>query len=102
MFFFISKHGCIDKKNIGNSTTTARETFAPVWYLSEAFILTNLVIKSLQKIRFENIQNRRPYGSLIKHGGFWGFFMCRASVDDQSPDIPFRIRWTLGNSIRSV
>ena len=72
------------------------------WSLSQLFILTNLVIKSLQKIRFENIQNRRPHGSSIKHGGFWDFWMCRASADDQSPDIPFRIRWILGNSIRPV
>ena len=80
----------------------ARETFAPVWSLSKLFILTNLVMKSLQKIRLENIQNRRPHGSSIKHGGFWDFWMCRASADDQSPDIPFRIGWILGNSIRPV
>ena len=79
-----------------------KETFAPVWSLSTLFILTNSVIKSLQKIRFENIQNRRPHGSLIKHGCFWDFWMCKASVDDQSPDIPFRTRWILGNSIRPV
>ena len=36
----------------------------------EVFILRNLVLKSLQKIRFENIQNRRPHGSSITHGGF--------------------------------
>ena len=53
----------------------------------------NSVMKSLKKIRFEKIQNRRPHGFSIKHGGFWGFWMCRASADDQSPDIPFRIRW---------
>ena len=51
----------------------ARETFAPVWSLSKLFTLTDLVIKSLRKIRLENIQNRRPHGSLIKHGGFWDF-----------------------------
>ena len=73
----------------------ARETFAPVWSLSKIFMLKNLVIKSLQKIRLENIQNQRPHGSSIKHGGFWDFSMWRASADDQSPDIPFRIRWIL-------
>ena len=80
----------------------ARDTFAPVWSMSEDFLLTNLVIKSLQKIRFENIQNRRPHGSSIKHGGFWDFWMCRASADDQSPDIPVEIRWILGKPIRAV
>ena len=74
----------------------ARETFAPVWSLSKLFILTNLITKSLQKIRFQNIQDQRPHGSSIKHGGFWDFWMCRASADDQSPDIPFKIRWILG------
>ena len=78
----------------------ARETFAPVWSLSKVFMSTNLVIEPLPKIRLENIQNRRPHGSLIKHGGFWDFWMCRSSMDEQSPDIPFRIRWILGNSIR--
>ena len=48
-------------------------------------MLKKLVIKSLQKIRFENIQNRRSHGSSIKHGGFCDFLMCRVSVDDQSP-----------------
>ena len=71
----------------------ARERFAPVWSPSKLFMLKNLIIKSLQKIRLENIQNRRPHGSLIKHGGFWDFWMCRASADDQSPDIPFEIWW---------
>ena len=80
----------------------ARETFAPVWSLSELFLLTNLVIKSLQKIPFENIQNRRPHGSSIKHGGFWDFWMCRASADDQSPDISSKFRWILSNSIRPM
>ena len=80
----------------------ARETFAPVWSLSQVFPLKNSVIKSLQKTQFENIQNRRPHGSLIKHGGFWDFSMCRASADDQSPDIPFRIGWIWGNFIRPV
>ena len=51
----------------------ARVTFAPIWSLSKLFILKNLVIKSLQKIPFQNIQNRRPHESLIKHGGFWDF-----------------------------
>ena len=81
---------------------SARETFVPVWSLSKLFILRNLVIKSLQRIRFENIQNRRPHGSSIEHGGFCDFFMCRASADDQNPDIPFEIRWILTNSIRPV
>ena len=70
----------------------ARETFMPVWSLKKVFVSKNLFKKSLQKIRFENIQNRRPRGSSIKHGGFWDFLLCRASADDQSPDIPFRIR----------
>ena len=64
-----------------------REMVAPVWSFSNVFILTNLVIKSLQKIWFKNIQNRRPHGSLIKHGGFWDFWLCRASADDQGADI---------------
>ena len=33
----------------------ARETFAPVWFLSKVFMLKNLILKSLQKIPFENI-----------------------------------------------
>ena len=80
----------------------ARETFALIWPLSEDFILENLVIKSMQKIRFEKIRNRRPHGSSIKHGGFWDHSIRRASVEDQSPDIPFEIGWILGNSIRPV
>ena len=67
--------------------TWPRKTFAPVWSLSKLFMLKNLVIKSLQKIRFENIKNRRPHGSSINHGGLRDFWMCRASADDQSPDI---------------
>ena len=59
-------------------------------------------MESTQKIQFENIQNRRPHGSSTKHGGFWDFWMYRASADDQSPDIPFRIRWIFGNSIKPV
>ena len=70
--------------------------FAPVRSLSKPFVLKNLVIKSLQKIRFENIHNRRPPGSSIKHGGFWDFLMCRAFGDDYNPDIHFKIRWILG------
>ena len=58
-------------------------------------------MKSLRKIRFKNIQNRRPHGSSIKHGGFWDFLLCGASADDQSPDIPFRIGWVLGNSYQT-
>ena len=72
------------------------------WFLSKVFILKNFVIKSLRRIRLGNIQNRRLHGSSIKHGGFWDFLKCRASADDQSPDIPFEIRWILGNSIRPV
>ena len=73
-----------------------RETFAPVWSLSKLFMLRNLVIKSSQKIRLENIQNRRPRGSLIKYGGFWDFWMCRASADDQSPRHSFWSSMNLG------
>ena len=51
-----------------------REKFAPALSLSKAFMLRDLVIKSQRKIRFENIQNRRPHGSSIKHGGFWDFW----------------------------
>ena len=51
-------------------------------------MLKTSVVKSLQKIRIENIQNWRPHGSSIKHGGFCDFLMCRVSADDQSPDIP--------------
>ena len=76
----------------------AGEPFAPVWSLSKVFILTNLFIKSLQTIRLENIQNRRPHRSSINYGGFWDFLMCRASADNQSPDIPLEIRWILSNS----
>ena len=53
-------------------------------------------MKSLHNIRFWNIQNRRAHGPSIKYGGFWDFSMCRASADDQNPDIPFKIRWILG------
>ena len=28
-------------------------------------------MKSIKKIPFENIQNRRTHGSSIEHGGFW-------------------------------
>ena len=49
----------------------ARETLKPVWSLNKVFLLKNLVIKSLKKIRCENIQKRRPRGSLIKHGEIW-------------------------------
>ena len=80
----------------------AREMYASLWPLSKGFILTNLAVKFLQKNRFENIRNRRPLGSSIKHGGFWDILLCRASADDQSPDIPFEIRWILGHSIRPV
>ena len=48
----------------------ARESFAPVWSLSQLFISRNVVIKSQQKIRLKNIQIRRPHGSSVKHGGF--------------------------------
>ena len=75
-----------------------RETFALVWSPSKVFILKNSVKKSLQKIRLQNIQNRRPHGSSTKHDDFWDFSMCRASADDQSPGIPIKIRWILGNS----
>ena len=50
----------------------------------------------------ENIQKRRLHGSSIKHGCFQDFLLCRASADDKSPDIAFRIRWILYNSIRPV
>ena len=48
-----------------------RETFAPVWSLSELFTLTNLVMKWLKKIWSENTQKRRPRGSSIEHGENW-------------------------------
>ena len=49
----------------------ARETFALVWSLIEAFIWRNSVLKSLQKIWSENSQKRRPRGSSINHGEIW-------------------------------
>ena len=49
----------------GRLWNLARETFATVWSLSKLFMLKNLVIKSLQKIRFENTQNRRLHESSI-------------------------------------
>ena len=39
----------------------------------KALYQQNLIIKSLQKIRFQNIKNRRPHGFSIKHGSFWDF-----------------------------
>ena len=80
----------------------ARGTFAPVWSLSEVFLLKNLIVKSLQKIGSENIQYRRSHWSSIKHGSFSEFLMCRASKDDQSVDIPLEIRWILGSFIKPV
>ena len=41
-----------------------------------------------------------PDAHLSKQKNF--FWMCRASANDQSPDIPINIQWILGNSIRPV
>ena len=57
--------------NIRRLPILARKTLAPLWSLSKLFVLTDLVVKSLQKIRSENTQKRRPRGSSVKHGKIW-------------------------------
>ena len=74
----IVRIGC--KGRLLNIRTTLKlsqgNVHARMVFERKVFISTNLIIKSLQKIRLENIQNRRPRGSSIKHGGFFEIFQC--------------------------
>ena len=60
--------------------------FAPVWSLSQSFILRNSVVKSLQKIWPENAQKRRPRESSIEHG--------EKLPSQVRPNVPSTNQWT--------
>ena len=80
--------------HLRNSRTTLKlgqRNVGGCMVFNQRFYIEKFSHKSVQKIRFENIQNRRPYGYSIKHDGFWYFFMCKASADDQSPNIHSKI-----------
>ena len=69
----------------------ARETFAPVWCLSKVFYINkfNCKITAKDSIR-KYSKSATSMGLRLKHGGFWDIWMCRASANDQSPDIPLK------------
>ena len=80
----------------------ARETLAPVWSLSKFFYINNFYYKITTKdLILKVLWNEDPMG-LRLNMAVLRFWMCRASADDQSLDIPSRIGWILGNSIRPV